>query len=337
MAAPSMHADPPPMTAEEQHLSVILRETTACDANRIAAAEMQIANASDQPGFALALLACVSRAPKSSADSGAADDVSVPAAAALHNFVRARWPHRLVHGEREPIRAAILRSLLVAPTSGPVTRLLAETFRIVITADVTKQKCWPDLLPALCAAMRESDLMLGKEQSPVRTANALVAVHTLLKPYKYFQNPTLAKVRVCHGFPKSRPPVRSQSRLTLCFTNRKEAAPPELEAIVKALLEPLLGMLGVLASGTLAAAAAEAGGTATGGVAGGVAGDMTTAQNGVPTPPVKDEKKQAENDALLHTLLKCFHHTIAVRVGAFPNPSHCFTSNAPVTVQTDGR
>jgi hypothetical protein len=77
--------------------------------------------------------------------------------------------------------------------------------------------------------------------------------------------------------------------------------------------------------------------TATGGVAGGVAGDMTTAQNGVPTPPVKDEKKQAENDALLHTLLKCFHHTIAVRVGAFPNPSHCFTSNAPVTVQTDGR
>ena len=60
--------------------------------------------------------------------------------------------------------------------------------------------------------------MVGKEQSPVKTANALVAVHTLLKPYKYFQNPGVDK----------------------------EAAPPELEAIVKALLEPLLGMLGIL-------------------------------------------------------------------------------------------
>jgi hypothetical protein len=38
----------------------------------------------------------------------------------------------------------------------------------------------------------------------------------------------------------------------------KEAAPPELEAIVKALLDPLLGMLGILATGTLNAAAAEA-------------------------------------------------------------------------------
>ena len=52
--------------------------------------------------------------------------------------------------------------------------------------------------------------MVGKEASAVKTANALVAVHTLLKPYKYFQNPGMDK----------------------------EAAPPELEAIVKALLEP---------------------------------------------------------------------------------------------------
>ena len=54
--------------------------------------------------------------------------------------------------------------------------------------------------------MQESNLMVGKEQSPVKTANALVAVHTLLKPYKYFQNPG----------------------------SEKETAPPELEAIARA-------------------------------------------------------------------------------------------------------
>jgi len=31
----------------------------------------------------------------------------------------------------------------------------------------------------------------------VRTANALIAVHTLLKPYKYFLNPGVNKVRRC--------------------------------------------------------------------------------------------------------------------------------------------
>ena len=50
------------MTAEEQHLAALLRETTAADATRIAAAEAQLASASDQPGFAAALLGCVSRA-----------------------------------------------------------------------------------------------------------------------------------------------------------------------------------------------------------------------------------------------------------------------------------
>ena len=62
MAAWAANAEPPPMTAEEQHLAALLRETTAADANRIGAAEAQLASASDQPGFAAALLGCVSRA-----------------------------------------------------------------------------------------------------------------------------------------------------------------------------------------------------------------------------------------------------------------------------------
>lgn len=105
---------------------------------------------------------------------------------------------------------------------------------------------------------------VGKEQSPVKTANALIAVHTLLKPYKYFQNPGVDK----------------------------EAAPPELEAIVKALLEPLLGMLGILATVTLTAAEAE---------------------NANPAAAANQQQHpQHGNDALLHTLLKCFHHTVGL-------------------------
>jgi len=108
--------------------------------------------------------------------------------------------------------------------------------------------------------------MNGKEKSAVKTSNALIAVHTLLKPYKYFHNPGMDK----------------------------EAAPPELEAIVKALLEPLLGMLSILAQGTLTAAAAERGDPAA-----------------IAALAAKPSPDQAGNDALLHTLLKCFHHTVA--------------------------
>ena len=42
MAAWAANAEPPPMTAEEQHLAALLRETTAADANRIGAAEAQL-------------------------------------------------------------------------------------------------------------------------------------------------------------------------------------------------------------------------------------------------------------------------------------------------------
>jgi hypothetical protein len=104
----------------------------------------------------------------------------------------------------------------------------------------------------------ESNLMNGKEKSAVKTSNALIAVHTLLKPYKYFHNPGMDK----------------------------EAAPPELEAIVKALLEPLLGMLSILAQGTLTAAAAERGDPAA-----------------IAALAAKPSPDQAGNDALLHTLL----------------------------------
>ena len=131
-------------------LAVLLRETTAADATRIAAAEAQLAVAADAPGFGAALLTCISHA--SDPDPSVAA-VAVPAATSLHNYARRRWPARLIPGERETLRAAVLQTLLVAP-AGPIVKLLAETFRIIVTEDVSRAKCWPDLLPALCGAGR---------------------------------------------------------------------------------------------------------------------------------------------------------------------------------------
>ena len=87
-------------------------------------------------------------------------------------------------------------------------------------------------------------------------------MHTLLKPYKYFQNPGEAK----------------------------EAA-ARLEAIVKALLEPLLGMLGVLAGGALRDAAADAAGTDA---------SKTHETHGASSSPENDRTAfRQENDALV--------------------------------------
>lgn len=140
-------------------LATLLQETTAADAARIAAAEARLSAAADLIGYGDALLKCISHA--ADADPAAAA-VAVPAATTLHNFVRSRWPRRLPggQGERESMRMAILRALVVAPP-GPVVKLLAETFRIVVTEDVSRAKCWPDLLPALCSAVQESNLMVG--------------------------------------------------------------------------------------------------------------------------------------------------------------------------------
>ena len=131
-------------------LARTLHETTAADASRIAAAEASLNAASDAPGYGAALLQCIAHA--SSPDPSVAT-VALPAATTLHNYARSRWPRKLVPGEREPLRAAILHALCVAPPGGPVVKLLAETFSIVVTEDVSRAKCWPDLLPALCAAV----------------------------------------------------------------------------------------------------------------------------------------------------------------------------------------
>ena len=83
-------------------LAALLHETTAADASRIAAAERELSAAADHAGYAGALLQCIGAANAPEAHAAA---VAIPAAAALHNFVRNRWPNRLPsQQERESTR-----------------------------------------------------------------------------------------------------------------------------------------------------------------------------------------------------------------------------------------
>ena len=71
-------------------------------------------------------------------------------------------------------------------------------------------------------------MMGGHERSPIRTTNALEAVHALLTPYQYFHQPHAVR----------------------------EEAPAELEAIVTSLLTPLLPVVQLLVANTASSVAA---------------------------------------------------------------------------------
>ena len=165
---------------------------------------------------------------------------------------------------------AILQALVAAP-QGPIVKLLAESFRIIVTEDGRAPSA--GRICRRCARRCRSPTPRWGRSNRRRRRPTPRGAH-VAQALLYFQNPG----------------------------SEKEAAPPELEAIVKALLEPLLGMLGILATGTLTAAAAE---------------------NGDPTAAAAQHNaaNQPGNDALLHTLLKCFHHTVAAYMPAAMVPS----------------
>ena len=129
------------------------------------------------------------------------------------------------------VRAALLEALCCA-TESAVLRVLADAFRWVAQADFARHAKgadgamegtappaprWASLVAELQRALKASNLMPGADgalqsASPVLTLNVLVAVHTLLKPYQFFLDPS----------------------------NAREKAPASMEAVVSQLFAPLL-------------------------------------------------------------------------------------------------
>lgn len=70
-----------------------------------------------------------------------------------------------------------------------MTGLLFQ-FRLVTVHDFAKQKAWPELVPALKAAVENIDMVNGSEASEMKTLNCLLGLQTITKPFqvsnKYF-------------------------------------------------------------------------------------------------------------------------------------------------------
>ncbi|GAQ91020.1 putative nuclear transport protein [Klebsormidium nitens] len=220
-----------------------LLEATTGDGEAVKKATTALEQEQRQPGFASQLLALCAVVPLAG--------YSLPAATYLKNYVRTtRFTEDrgvgLPAGERATVRAQLLEVVMRA--DGAVLKQLAEALRVLVMHDFRDTGEWPELLPALRAAIQHSNLMAGSAVSPIKTYNALVAVHTITKPFQYFQKPTEVA----------------------------EPVPPQLEAIAAQLLEPLQSIYQALTQQAIAS----------------------------------HEAGLAEHDALLHLLLKAFHHTV---------------------------
>jgi hypothetical protein len=56
--------------------------------------------------------------------------------------------------------------------------------RVLVLQDFRDAAEWPELVPQVRSAIQHSNLMGGMQASPIKTYNALVAVHTLTKPFQ---------------------------------------------------------------------------------------------------------------------------------------------------------
>ncbi|CAK7326263.1 unnamed protein product [Dovyalis caffra] len=139
----------------------------------------------------------------------------VAAATYLKNFTRRNINSENRNSESnvsKEFKDQLMRSLLqVEP---PVLKVLVETFRIIIVAEFVKQNNWPELVPELWSAIRNSNLISSNANCEWKTINALTVLQALVRPFQYFLNPKVAK----------------------------EPVPQQLELIGKEILVPMLNL-----------------------------------------------------------------------------------------------
>jgi hypothetical protein len=80
--------------------------------------------------------------------------------------------------------------------------------------DFAKAMMWPELVPTLKAAIRDSDVMINTKPSRFKTINVLLCLQQIIKPFRYSMDPMVAL----------------------------EPVPDQLELICKELLAPLHDM-----------------------------------------------------------------------------------------------
>ncbi|BBN00117.1 hypothetical protein MPTK1_1g26560 [Marchantia polymorpha subsp. ruderalis] len=163
-----------------------LSETAGPHEAAVRAATAHLEAARTVPKFALCLLVLSA--------GGDEKGQRVAAATYLKNYLRNHWSEdsAMPAVERLEFRNQLVEILL--RVDGIVLKLLAEAFRLVAVNDFARKTSWPELVPALRTAIQNSDLVNGAgEASEFKTFNVLIGVQTIIKPFQYFMDPTVAR------------------------------------------------------------------------------------------------------------------------------------------------
>ncbi|KAL2922277.1 Importin beta-like SAD2 [Bienertia sinuspersici] len=191
--------------AETHRISQLLNETLNSDGQIVRNATQQLDHLSVSSDFPFSLLSLI--------NGDGNQGQKIAAATYLKNSIR-----RNVYGEVQPatfskdFKDRLLESLLRVESS--TLRALVEAFSFVVDAEFVKKNSWPELVPQVCYAIQNSDILSGNANSGLLTINALKVLQALLRPFQYFLNPKVAK----------------------------EPVPPQLEQVATDILVPLLAI-----------------------------------------------------------------------------------------------
>ncbi|KAJ7955304.1 Importin beta-like SAD2-like protein [Quillaja saponaria] len=186
-------------------IAQLLSSTLSPDGNVVHAATAALDRLSLIPHFPFSLL--------SLATGGENQGQKVAAATYLKNFTRRNIESESTSSKvSKEFKDQLMRALLQVEPS--VLKILVEVFRAVAVVEFVKKDLWPELVPDLRSSIENSNLINNDANSRWKTINTLVVLHALLRPFRYFLNPKVAK----------------------------EPVPPQLELISLEILVPLLAV-----------------------------------------------------------------------------------------------
>ncbi|XP_031112086.1 importin beta-like SAD2 homolog isoform X2 [Ipomoea triloba] len=190
---------------ENHQIAQLLNQTLSSDGNVVNLATDALDRLSMLPDFPFYLL--------SIATGGENEGQKVAAATYLKNFIRRNIDANDANQKlSKEFRDALVRVLL--QTEPAILRVLNEAFRSIVAVEFVKSSAWPEIVPELRSVIQNSNMISNNGSSEWKTTNSLTVLQSLIRPFKYFLNPTLAK----------------------------EPVPPQLELIAKEILVPLLAV-----------------------------------------------------------------------------------------------
>nr|GMD29133.1 importin beta-like SAD2 homolog [Ipomoea batatas] len=190
---------------ENHQIAQLLNQTLSSDGNVVNLATDALDRLSMLPDFPFYLL--------SIATGGENEGQKVAAATYLKNVIRRNIDANDANQKlSKEFRDALVRVLL--QTEPAILRVLNEAFRSIVAVEFVKSSAWPEIVPELRSVIQNSNMISNNGSSEWKTTNSLTVLQSLIRPFKYFLNPTLAK----------------------------EPVPPQLELIAKEILVPLLAV-----------------------------------------------------------------------------------------------